>query len=141
MLSPRFRTRTLILAIVVVALVLGGLRWAMRPYPTALVLVNDQGGPAWCIFWTDHSRPLVPLADAKTPIPRSWDKSRWFVTVTWSDGSRSYYWRQEFVMKSQRLGGAGGGRSAGEIGAGASAAFVETVCYNKIPKDHQPAIS
>jgi hypothetical protein len=95
MIRPRFRIRTLFIAVALAALALG---WAMRPYPDRLGRANTKASQVWIVRWTGGSRYDILLSDRKTPVPRKWDMGQWLVTITWSDGSRSYYLRKDIAM-------------------------------------------
>ncbi len=78
---PRFRLRTLLIAVVVVAALLG---WLARPYP---VSIRVGGGPSQ-LTWSNGAVTEVGPAG---PVPRRWRHRGPLVAVDWTDGTATWH--------------------------------------------------
>jgi hypothetical protein len=90
MKSPRFRIRTLLIVVAVVAILLG---WLARPYPTGLRLSTELLQIVWSngsLTNLEHDGNLRKLwQDGK--LPDSWRYRAFLVVVDWTDGTTSYH--------------------------------------------------
>jgi hypothetical protein len=80
---PRFRLRTLLIAVAIVAASLG---WFARPYPFE---IRVGGGPTqfrWSNGW-------VTEQERADPVPRRWRIRGPLVAVDWTDGATTWHLR------------------------------------------------
>jgi hypothetical protein len=80
---PRFRLRTLLIAMAIVAAILG---WLARPYP----FIIRVGGGKSRITWSNGSVTEQEWAD---PLPRRWRIRGPLVAVDWTDGATDWHFQ------------------------------------------------
>ena len=78
---PRFRIRALLIAVAVVAALLG---WLARPYPSN---IRVGGGPSQ-IAWSNGAVTKLGPAD---PLPRRWRHRGPLIAVEWTDGTATWH--------------------------------------------------
>src|SRR5690349_12147726 len=96
MRPPRFRLRTLLIAVAVMATSLGCLTRLARPYPWGVV--SDRRGPVR-MDWSDDSSTIVGPSD---PVVRRWRSGMFLIAVDWTDGRTSWHlWRLPWPLKNR----------------------------------------